>query len=142
MACIILIDHRPFSEILDKLDKDIHDTMLTAGTILSKFHGKDKSEYLTTLYALQKEVAYLNETCSYIVLVCLMLNVPVNNFSVMLGRSHRFLGITSTFGGKYVMLKDTTRPPEWGLNPRPLDLESEVITTRPPRPLQLHSRRS
>ena len=26
-------------------------------------------------------------------------NVPVNNFSVMLGRSHRFLGITSTFLG-------------------------------------------
>ena len=39
-----------------------------------------------------------------------MFNVPVNNFSVMLGRSHRFLSITSTFffffffwggGGKY-----------------------------------------
>ena len=30
-------------------------------------------------------------------LVCLKLNVPVNNFSVMLGRSPRFLGITSTF---------------------------------------------
>ena len=29
----------------------------------------------------------------------LMLNVPENNFSVMLGRSHRFLCITSTFGG-------------------------------------------
>ena len=27
----------------------------------------------------------------------LMLNVPVNNFSVMLGRSHHFLGITSTW---------------------------------------------
>ena len=27
----------------------------------------------------------------------LMLKDPVNNFSVMLGRSHRFLGITSTF---------------------------------------------
>ena len=26
-----------------------------------------------------------------------MLNVRVNNFSVMLGRSHPFLGITSTF---------------------------------------------
>ena len=26
----------------------------------------------------------------------LILNVPVNNFLVMLGRSHRFLGITST----------------------------------------------
>ena len=29
----------------------------------------------------------------------LILNVPVNNFSVMLGRSHFFLGITSTFWG-------------------------------------------
>ena len=27
-----------------------------------------------------------------------LLNVPVNNFSVMLRRSHLFLGITSTFG--------------------------------------------
>ena len=27
-----------------------------------------------------------------------MLNVPVNNFSVILGRGHRFLGITSTLG--------------------------------------------
>ena len=68
------------------------------------------------------------------------LNVPVNNFSVMLGRSHRFLGITSTFflsrgegGGKYVLLKDTTRRPELGSNPIPLDPESEELTTRPPR---------
>ena len=28
----------------------------------------------------------------------LILNVPVNNFSLMLGWNHRFLGITSTFG--------------------------------------------
>ena len=28
----------------------------------------------------------------------LLFNVPVNNFSVMLRRSHLFLGITSTFG--------------------------------------------
>ena len=36
--------------------------------------------------------------------------VPVNNFSVMSGRSHRFLGITSTFRGVNVsLLKDTTR---------------------------------
>ena len=32
-------------------------------------------------------------------LVFIRLNVPVNNFSVMLGRSHHFLGITSTFQG-------------------------------------------
>ena len=37
-------------------------------------------------------------------------------------------------GGKYVLLKDITRRPEWGWNPRPLDPESEVLTTRPPRP--------
>ena len=35
--------------------------------------------------------------CKAFGLVCLMLNVPVSNFSVMLGRSHRFLGIISTF---------------------------------------------
>ena len=66
-----------------------------------------------------------------------MLNVPVNNFSDMLERSQRFLGITSTlWGGKYILLKDATRRPEWGSNPRPLDQESEVLTTRPPRRLQ------
>ena len=32
-------------------------------------------------------------------LVCLVRNVPVNNFSVMLGLSYSFLGITSTFLG-------------------------------------------
>ena len=32
------------------------------------------------------------------VLFVLRLNVPVNNFSVMSGQCHRFLGITSTFG--------------------------------------------
>ena len=32
-------------------------------------------------------------------LVCLILNVPVNNFSVMLGLSHSSIGITSTFWG-------------------------------------------
>ena len=34
-------------------------------------------------------------------LLCLFVlrfNVPVNNFSVMSGRSHYFMGITSTFG--------------------------------------------
>ena len=31
--------------------------------------------------------------------VVLRLNVPVNNFSVMPGWSHHFLGITSTLGG-------------------------------------------
>ena len=37
-------------------------------------------------------------------LVLLRLNVPVNNFSVMSGQSHRFLGSTSTFRGINVSL--------------------------------------
>ena len=37
--------------------------------------------------------------CLFVCLFVLRFNVPVNNFfSVMSGRSHRFLGITSTFG--------------------------------------------
>ena len=40
----------------------------------------------------------------------LRLYVPVNNLSVMSGRSHRFFGITSTFLEANVsLLKDTTR---------------------------------
>ena len=42
-------------------------------------------------------------------LFVLRLNVPVNNFSVMSGRSQRFLGLTSTVGSRCALLKDTTR---------------------------------
>ena len=43
-------------------------------------------------------------------LIGLRLYVPVNNFSVMSGRSNRFLGITSTFlEGKCIFLEDTTQ---------------------------------
>ena len=44
--------------------------------------------------------------------VSFLLNFLVNNFSVMSGWSHRFLGITSTMGSKCIMLKDTTWQPE------------------------------
>ena len=64
-------------------------------------------------------------------LVWFDVNVPVINFVVILGRSHRFLGITSTFWG--ILLKDTTRRAEWGSNPRPPDPGFEVLTIRPPR---------
>ena len=42
-------------------------------------------------------------------LFVLRFNVPVNNFSVMSGRSQRFLGLTSTVGSRCALLKDTTR---------------------------------
>ena len=47
------------------------------------------------------------------VLFGLSLYAPVNNFSVMSGRSHRFLVITITFlGGKCILLKETIRRSE------------------------------
>ena len=70
----------------------------------------------------------------------LMLNAPVNNFSVILGWSRAFWVLPVVLEGKYVLLKDTTRQPEWGSNPRPLNLESEVLTTRPTCPLLVISK--
>ena len=59
----------------------------------------------------------------------MILNVPVNNFSVML-----VLGITSTFWGVNVPCSRTQHGlTRVGLEPRPLDPESEALTTRPPR---------
>ena len=67
-----------------------------------------------------------------LVLVLLRLNAPVNNFSVMSGRSHSFLGITSTFQGVNVsLLKDTTWQ-RWVSNPQPLAPESESLGHRAP----------
>ena len=39
----------------------------------------------------------------FVFFVLLKLNVPVNNFSVMSGRRHHFMGITSTIGGVNVL---------------------------------------
>ena len=61
-------------------------------------------------------------------MVLLRLNVPINNFSVMLGWSRRFLRITVTFRGVNVsLLKDTTRQRSV-TNPRPLAPESKELT--------------
>ena len=47
----------------------------------------------------------------FVCLFVLRLNIPVNNFSVMSGWSHRFLGITSTFRGvKCLALESDTLP--------------------------------
>ena len=45
-------------------------------------------------------------SCTVFGLVLLKFNVPVNNFSVISGRSHRFLGITSTFWEVNVLYSD------------------------------------
>ena len=62
---------------------------------------------------------------------------PGKHFFSHVGMEPLLPGITSTFGGKYVLLKDRTRRPESGLNHRPLDPESEILNTRPPGPPML-----
>ena len=60
----------------------------------------------------------------------------------MLGGSHRFLGITSTFGGKYVLLKETARRPDCGSKPPTSGsgVRGDKLTTRPPPPPPPHTR--
>ena len=77
---------------------------------------KDSNETANCVDSLIKFVHYVGPRSrhiqDYIIgsLFGLMLNVPVINFSVMSGRSHSFLGITSTFSGSKInvsLLKDT-----------------------------------
>ena len=57
-----------------------------------------KSEVLEKILISTKNIS-IHVYCSKEFFFGLMLNVPVHKFSVMLGQSHRFLGITSTFLG-------------------------------------------
>ena len=54
---------------------------------------------------------------------------PINNLSVIKGQV--FLGWTSTKLGLMFLLKDTTQWRRWGLNPRPLGLESSTLPLSP-----------
>ena len=78
-----------------------------------------------------------------------MLNIPVNNFFSHVGTEPSLPVYNQYFfffffggGGGYVLLKDTTwrliwgRTPHLGSNPRLLDPESKVLTTRAPRPIR------
>ena len=64
----------------------------------------------------------------------LRLNVPVNNFSVMSGRSKRFLGLTSTVGRMCLAEGHNTMTPRGGggggSNQGPLDSQSDVLLLR------------
>ena len=51
------------------------------------------------------------------ILFDLILNVPVNNFSVMLGRRPYSWVLPVLLGSKCLLLKETTHRPGWGSNP-------------------------
>ena len=64
---------------------------------------------------------------------CFLFNVPVNNFSVILGRNHRFLGIYQCFG-KLKESYSRTLHGERGVRTLDLSLRSPTVpTTEPPR---------
>ena len=60
-------------------------------------------------------------------LFVLRINVPVNKFSVMSGRSHRFLGFNQC-SGELICLAQGHRL--WGSNPGPLDSQSDTLPLR------------
>ena len=62
-------------------------------------------------------------------------NVTVNNFSVMLGRSHRFLGIYQYFGELKVSCSRTLHS-DGGVRTWKPSSGAQGSTTRPPRPKQ------
>ena len=66
-----------------------------------------------------------------ICLVHLILNVPVNNFTVMLGRGHRFLGITSTFGEYICLAQGHSIVTRVRSDTRTLASKSDTLTTSP-----------
>ena len=63
----------------------------------------------------------------------LRLNVPVNNFSAMSGRSHRFLGITSTFSGSNYVFDQRHNTADVDIEPPTSRSGVRGSTTRPPR---------
>ena len=71
-----------------------------------------------------------------------MFNVPVNNFSVILGRSHRFLGIYQYFFGTLKFLAQGHYMAVMGFEPWTTCSGVRSFTTEPPRLLQNAENRS
>ena len=80
-------------------------------------------------------VSYFFHLFAGLVLVLLRLNVPEYNFSVMSGRSHRFLGITCTFWGVNVSFAQGLNTAEVGIEPPTSCSGTRGFTTGPPRSL-------
>ena len=108
---------------------------LIVGARLNRLAEAVLKEYPQSMFMNRNKNCTPQQTAWFILFV-LRLNVQVNNFSVLSGRSQRFLGLTSTVESKCVLLKDTTRCRLWGSNPGPLDSESNALPQRHRAPLQ------
>lgn len=62
-----VIDLQPFTQFINKLENDIELAAVTAKCIVSEYKGPNKTEYLSTFEALQKELHYLNGSRQHIV---------------------------------------------------------------------------
>ena len=63
----------------------------------------------------------------FVCLFELRFNIPVNNFSIILGRSHRFLVINQYSGGVNVHCSMTQHVAAGGSNTGPLDSEFDAL---------------
>ena len=88
------------------------------------------------LYKSLQGLAQVNRTWLSLIVGYVLFNIAVNNFSVMLRRSHLFLGITSTFGELMSLAQGNNTPTRPRIEPRSPDPESDALTTRPVRPPQ------
>ena len=69
----------------------------------------------------------LSKTLDVSYLFVLRFNVPVNNFSVMSGRSHRFLGIDQYSRESMCLAQGHNTVTLVGTNPRPLYSETGAL---------------
>ena len=92
--------------------KDTSSKYITCTLVVSELSVLKPYKYMSLSNILKPYIFYLSSDCETFFNICLFvlrLNVPVNNFSVMSGRSQRLLGLTSTVGSRCALLKDTTR---------------------------------
>ena len=101
----------PKRVVLEEVNKTlVHRSVQTDPMSLDKLEWKVdslKGDMVNCMSSMFQYIEQLKEL--FVCLFVLRLNVPVNNFSVMSGRSQRFLGLTSTVGSRCALLKDTTR---------------------------------
>ena len=99
-----------------------------ARTLMSRMETSASSLIIFFIY-----VDYHKQRSISVCFIYACFNVPVNNFSVMLRRSHLFLGITSTFGEKMSLAQGNNTPTRPRIEPGSPDPESDALTTRPVR---------
>ena len=109
--------------IFHQVCKNIHGHPLTVNTHIIFQPSNRSASSSRLLYICLKKISTVRFDLVWFYALC-----PGKQFFSHVGTEPPLPGYYQYFlGGKYALLKDTTRRPEWGSNPRPLDPESEVV---------------